>query len=150
MDWASSHGDEWRERAAEELKKFGLDIDPSPRLGDFPTGVQQLVELSRVLFSGARIIILDEPTSALSPPEIERLFGVLAKLREGGRSMVFISHFLDDILKISNAITIFRNGRKVATSEVTPAIDKGWIIERMIGLRPRGIGGELSQRDHAP
>jgi ribose transport system ATP-binding protein len=86
-----------------------------------------------VLFSGARIIILDEPTSALSPPEIERLFGVLARLRDSGRSIIFISHFLDDILKISNAITIFRNGRKVASTDVTPAIDKGWIIERMIG-----------------
>ena len=149
----------WRrmaERAAEELKNFGLDINPRARLGDFPIGVQQLVELSRVLFSGVRIIILDEPTSALSPPEIERLFGVLAKLREGGRSMIFISHFLDDILKISNAITIFRNGRKVATSEVTPAIDKGWIIERMIGsgreeLEESYLGEiKLSSRPDAP
>jgi ribose transport system ATP-binding protein len=126
----------WRrmaESAAEQLKNLGLDINPRARLGDFPIGVQQLVELSRVLFSGARIIILDEPTSALSPPEIERLFGVLAKLREGGRAMIFISHFLDDILKISDAITIFRNGRKVATAEVTADIDKHWIIERMIG-----------------
>ena len=127
----------WRrmaERAAEELKNLGLDINPRARLGDFPIGVQQLVELSRVLFSGARIIILDEPTSALSPPEIERLFGVLSRLREEGRSIIFISHFLDDILKISNGITIFRNGRKVETAEVTPKIDKAWIIERMIGL----------------
>src|ERR1700744_6746456 len=126
----------WRrmaERAAEELKNLGLDIDPKARLGDFPIGVQQLVELSRVLFSGARIIILDEPTSALSPPEIERLFGVLAKPKQSGRSLIFISHFLDDILKISDEITIFRNGRKVATTPVTGAIDKGWIIERMIG-----------------
>jgi ribose transport system ATP-binding protein len=126
----------WRrmaESASAQLKNLGLDIDPRARLGDFPIGVQQLVELSRVLFSGARIIILDEPTSALSPPEIERLFGVLAKLRESGRSIVFISHFLDDILKISDAITIFRNGRKVATTDVTPEIDKHWIIERMIG-----------------
>ena len=126
----------WRrmaEAAAVQLRNLGLDIDPRARLGDFPIGVQQLVELSRVLFSGARIIILDEPTSALSPPEIERLFAVLDKLRESGRSIIFISHFLDDILKISNAITIFRNGRKVATTDVTPAIDKGWIIERMIG-----------------
>ncbi len=121
------------ETAAAQLKNLGLDIDSRARLGDFPIGVQQLVELSRVLFSGARIIILDEPTSALSPPEIERLFAVLARLREGGRSIIFISHFLDDILKISNAITIFRNGRKVATTEVAPAIDKAWIIERMIG-----------------
>jgi ribose transport system ATP-binding protein len=127
---------DWREMAraaAEQLKNLGLDIDPRARLGDFPIGVQQLVELSRVLFSGARIIILDEPTSALSPPEIERLFGVLKALKAGGRSIVFISHFLDDILKISDAITVFRNGHKVATAELTDAIDKAWIIERMIG-----------------
>ncbi|HXW19151.1 MAG TPA: sugar ABC transporter ATP-binding protein [Roseiarcus sp.] len=126
----------WRRmarQAAEQLKNLGLDIDPKARLGDFPIGVQQLVELSRVLFSGARIIILDEPTSALSPPEIERLFAVLVKLKQGGRSLIFISHFLDDILKVSDEITIFRNGRKVATTQVTPEIDKGWIIERMIG-----------------
>src|SRR5579863_4964698 len=117
----------WRKmarQATEQLKNLGLDIDPRARLGDFPIGVQQLVELSRVLFSGARIIILDEPTSALSPPEIERLFDVLIKLKRGGRSIVFISHFLDDILKISGAITIFRNGRNVATADVTPAIHK--------------------------
>jgi len=127
----------WRDMAraaAEQLKNLGLDIDPRARLGDFPIGVQQLVELSRVLFSGARIIILDEPTSALSPPEIERLFGVLSKVKASGRSIVFISHFLDDILKISDEITIFRNGRKVASTKVTPDIDKAWIIERMIGL----------------
>ncbi|MGO8799511.1 MAG: sugar ABC transporter ATP-binding protein [Roseiarcus sp.] len=126
----------WREMArgaAVQLESLGLDIDPRARLGDFPIGVQQLVELSRVLFSGARIIILDEPTSALSPPEIERLFGVLSKLKASGRSIIFISHFLDDILKISDAVTIFRNGRRVATAEASAAIDKSWIIERMIG-----------------
>ena len=69
----------------------------------------------------------------LSPPEIARLFEVLRRVRESGRSLIFISHFLDDILKISNGITIFRNGRKVETAAVTPKIDKGWIIERMIG-----------------
>ena len=115
------------------LENLGLDIDPRAPLGDFPIGVQQLVELSRVLFSGARIIILDEPTSALSPPEIERLFAVLSKIKASGRSIIFISHFLDDILKISDEITIFRNGRKVASTPVTSDIDKAWIIERMIG-----------------
>ncbi|HKI15292.1 MAG TPA: sugar ABC transporter ATP-binding protein [Roseiarcus sp.] len=149
----------WRrmaEGAAVQLQNLGLDIDPRARLGDFPIGVQQLVELARVLFSGARIIILDEPTSALSPPEIERLFAVLAKLREGGRSIIFISHFLDDILKVSDAITIFRNGRNVATSDVSPAIDKGWIIERMIGsgreeLEESYLGEiRLSSRPEAP
>ena len=126
----------WRRMAREaaaQLRNLGLDIDPRARLGDFPIGVQQLVELSRVLFSGARIIILDEPTSALSPPEVARLFGVLKKLREGGRSLIFISHFLDDILAVSDEVTVFRNGAKVADAPVGPGVDKGWIIQRMIG-----------------
>ena len=120
--------------AAAQLKNLGLEIDPRARLGDYPIGVQQLVELARVLFSGARIIILDEPTSALSHPEIQRLFEVLRKVRDSGRSLVFISHFLDDILDISDEISVFRNGSRVATAKVGPGINKSWIIERMIGL----------------
>jgi ribose transport system ATP-binding protein len=126
----------WRRMAREaavQLKNLGLEIDPNARLGDFSIGVQQLVELARVLFSGARIVILDEPTSALSPPEIARLFEVLRRVRDGGRSLVFISHFLDDILAISDEVSVFRNGLRVAAAKVGPGIDKSWIIERMIG-----------------
>jgi ribose transport system ATP-binding protein len=124
--------------AVAQLKNLGLEIDPRARLGDYPIGVQQLVELARVLFSGARIVILDEPTSALSPPEIARLFEVLRRVRSSGRSIVFISHFLDDILAISDEVSVFRNGSHVATAAVGPVlgkerIDKSWIIERMIG-----------------
>src|SRR5271169_494741 len=81
----------WKQMAREaagQLKNLGLEIEPRARLGDFPIGVQQLVELARVLFSGARIVILDEPTSALSPPEIKRLFEVLRRVRDSGRSLV--------------------------------------------------------------
>jgi ABC-type sugar transport system ATPase subunit len=106
-------------------------------MGSLPLGLQQLIELGRVLFSGARIIILDEPTSALSPPEIERLFGVLRRLRESGKSLIFISHFLDDVLSIADEVTIFRNGRKIVTAP-TGGIDKAWVIERMIGVPPLG------------
>src|SRR5579864_1796718 len=126
----------WREMAraaTAQLQNLGLDIDPNARLGDFSIGVQQLVELARVLFSGDRIIILDEPTSALSPPEIAQLFEVLRRVRDSGRSLVFISHFLDDILAISDEISVFRNGLRVATTKAGSGIDKGWIIARMIG-----------------
>ena len=78
-----------------------------------------------MLFSGASIIILDEPTSALSPPEIELLFRVLRKLRDGGKSLIFISHFLEDVLAIADRITIFRNGRKVVTAPVTQGDRQG-------------------------
>jgi ribose transport system ATP-binding protein len=128
VDWSSM-----AKGAREQLKKLGLALDPKITLGELPIGVQQLVELSRVLFSGASIIILDEPTSALSPPEIERLFRSLRKLRDEGNSLVFISHFLEDVLTIADQITVFRNGRKVVAAAVTPEIDKAWIIQRMIG-----------------
>ncbi|MGY4460967.1 ABC-type sugar transport system ATPase subunit [Bradyrhizobium sp. LB13.1] len=75
---------QWRRmarEAGEQLARFGIDVDPMSRLGDLPIGLQQLIEIARVLFSGARIVILDEPTSALSPPEVERLFATLRRLR---------------------------------------------------------------------
>jgi ribose transport system ATP-binding protein len=118
--------------AGEQLRRLGIDVDPRLPAGALPLGLQQLVEIARVLFSGARIIILDEPTSALSPPEVERLFDLLRRVRDAGHSLVFISHFLDDILRVSDTVTIFRNGRRIETAPVA-AIDNGWIIERMIG-----------------
>lgn len=127
---------DWRRmvrEAREHLADLGIDVDPNTTIGELPIGLQQLIELARVLFSGARIIILDEPTSALSPPEVELLFTTLRRLRESGRSIVFISHFLDDILRISDTVTIFRNGRKVVTSPVAE-IDKRKVIEQMIGV----------------
>jgi ribose transport system ATP-binding protein len=124
--------------ADEHLRGLGIAVDPRALMGSLPIGMQQLVELSRVLFSGARIIILDEPTSALSAPEVDRLFGVLRRQRESGRSIVFISHFLDDVLKIAGNVTVLRNGEKIATAPATE-VDKRWIIERMIGAGHRQL-----------
>src|ERR1043165_1845842 len=96
---------QWRRmarEAGEQLKRFGIDVDPMSRLGDLPIGLQQLIEIARVLFSGARIIILDEPTSALPPPDADRLFATLRRLKDQGTAIVFISHFIDDILRVSN------------------------------------------------
>jgi ribose transport system ATP-binding protein len=126
---------QWRRmarEAGEQLARFGIDVDPLSRLGDLPIGLQQLIEIARVLFSGARIIILDEPTSALSPPEVERLFSTLRRLRDAGTAIVFISHFIEDILRVSDTVTVFRNGRKVAEAEAA-ATSKAALIEAMIG-----------------
>ena len=127
IDWRAM-----RRAAAEHLANLGIDVDPRIPMGSLPLGLQQLVEVARVLFSGARIIILDEPTSALSPPEVERLFGLLRRLRDAGRSIVFISHFLDDVLAICDRVTVFRNGQAVATEQCAQ-INKRWIIDQMIG-----------------
>ncbi|SJZ43233.1 ribose transport system ATP-binding protein [Enhydrobacter aerosaccus] len=126
---------DWRamfEGAREQLASLGIDVDPRVRMGSLAIGLQQLIELARVLFSGARIVILDEPTSALSPPEVHRLFEVLRAVRAAGCSIVFISHFLDDVLAVSDTVTVFRNGQRVATEPAT-GIDKSWVIQRMIG-----------------
>jgi ribose transport system ATP-binding protein len=125
--------------ARSHLSGLGIDVDPRARIGSLSIGLQQLIEIARVLFSGARIIILDEPTSALSPPEVERLFQLLRRLRGTGKSFIFISHFLDDIIRISDEVTIFRNGRKIATNS-TGGIDKLWVIDRMIGLGHEELG----------
>jgi ribose transport system ATP-binding protein len=127
VDWARMNAE-----AKRQIASLGLDIDPRTRMGALPVGLQQLVELSRVLFSGARILILDEPTSALSPPEVARLFEVLRRLKAEGRAVVFISHFLDDVLEISDRVTVFRNGRKVVT-EAVANLDKEAVIGHMIG-----------------
>ncbi|WP_373506328.1 sugar ABC transporter ATP-binding protein [Aestuariivirga sp.] len=135
------------------IASLGLDIDPTTTMGSLPVGLQQLVELSRVLFSGAQIIILDEPTSALSPPEVKQLFDVLRRLRGEGRSIVFISHFLDDVLAISDRVTVFRNGQKVITED-TKNLTKDSIISHMIGRGSKGMhmgeDAELKGDDKKP
>src|SRR6202008_513293 len=136
---------QWRRmarEAGEQLSRFGIDVDPTARLGDLPIGLQQLIEIARVLFSGARLIILDEPTSALSPPEVERLFATLRRLRDEGTAIVFISHFIEDILGISDTVTVFRNGRKVM-DQAADLTTKGALIEAMIGR-----GGEALEHSY--
>ena len=148
IDWARMNTE-----AKKLVASLGLDIDPTTRMGSLPVGMQQLIELSRVLFSGARTIILDEPTSALSPPEVERLFVALRKLRAEGKGLIFISHFLDDVLQIADRITIFRNSRRVVT-EPRAALDKDKIIGHMIGRGSIGMhmgeSKELKAQDANP
>ncbi len=133
IDWSRMHAE-----ARKLIASLGLNLDPSARMGNLPVGVQQLVELSRVLFSGARTIILDEPTSALSPPEVERLFAALRKLKSEGKGVIFISHFLDDVLAISDRITVFRNSKHVITED-RDNLDKDKIISHMIGRGSIGM-----------
>ncbi len=95
----------WRtmwEQAVFRLAELGIYLDVKQPAGLLSVGVQQLIEIARTIFSGAEIIILDEPTSALSPPEAERLFAFIDMLKEQGKTIVFISHFLEDVLRVSD------------------------------------------------
>ena len=125
----------WRQmnrEAQQLLHELGLDIDVSKRMGELSVGSQQLVEIARVIFSGARIIILDEPTSALSVPETRRLFEFIVSLKQQGKTIIFISHFLEDVLEVTDRITVLKNSRKVTTLP-TAAATKHLLVELMIG-----------------
>ena len=121
------------QEAAEHLRDFEIDLDVTERLGSLSLGNQQLVEIARIVHSGADVIILDEPTSALSVPESERLFDLMRDLRERGKSLIFISHFLEDVLAVADRVTVLKNSRKVATLDAQ-GLTKQRIIEMMIGL----------------
>jgi ribose transport system ATP-binding protein len=104
--------------AQSELAKLGFeDIDVERPLGIYPLGTQQVVEVLRVLLSGAQVLIMDEPTSALSPVEVERLIQLINALRQSNRSVIYISHFLDEVIRVADRITVLRDGRKIDTLE---------------------------------
>ena len=121
-----------RREASDHLAALGIDVDVSAPAKSLSLGGQQLVEIARVVFSGASIIVLDEPTSALSAPEAQRLFRVMGELKSRGKSLVFISHFLEDVLAVSDRITVLKNARKVATLEKR-GLTKQQLIQLMIG-----------------
>ncbi len=110
---------DWRameQTAHEELAQLGFGhIDVRRPLGKYALGIQQVVEVLRVILSGARVLIMDEPTSALSPPEVERLIELIATLRQNERSIIYISHFLEEVMRVADRITVLRDGHKVAT-----------------------------------
>jgi ABC-type uncharacterized transport system ATPase subunit len=107
--------DQARARAdIEQLTRtYGLALDPDARVGDLPVGLQQRVEIVKVLFRGARILILDEPTGVLTPKETADLFRVLRDLVASGKTIIFISHKLREVLEISDRITVMRRGKVV-------------------------------------
>src|SRR5512140_382660 len=105
-------------RIREISKQYDLDVDPDAYIGDLPVGAQQRVEIIKVLYRQADILILDEPTSVLTPQEVEGLFKVIRSLVGGGKSVIFITHKLKEVLAIAHKITVLRGGRVVGT--VTP------------------------------
>jgi ribose transport system ATP-binding protein len=121
-----------RRRAHRQLKELDIDLDVARRLDSFPLAIRQMVEIARGIHSGARILILDEPTSTLSPPERRRLFALIDQLRRRGVGIVFVSHFIEDVLEISDCVTILRDGRRVETARRAD-VDKHHVIRRMLG-----------------
>ncbi|MFC1736295.1 sugar ABC transporter ATP-binding protein [Candidatus Hydrogenedentota bacterium] len=120
------------ELARAYLEESGIGVDARSLLEELPFGMQQLVEIARVVHSGADILILDEPTSALSPAEVASLFELMRNLKERNKSVVFISHFIDDVLEICDRVTILKNGRNVGTFD-NEDLTKHFVIQQMLG-----------------
>jgi len=127
VDWRSM-----RRQAREYLQEIQIDVDVRSRLDSHPLVVRQMVEIARGLHSGAKILILDEPTSALSPPETRRLFDLIAQLKNRGVAVVFISHFIEDVLEICDRVTVLRDGERVETVQ-SKDVDKRHLIHTMLG-----------------
>ncbi|WP_075890429.1 sugar ABC transporter ATP-binding protein [Actinomyces provencensis] len=120
-----------RERARAALDRVGLAVPVDRRVGDLGIAQQQLVEIAKALSQDADLLILDEPTAALTDHESEQLFTIMEDLRRRGVAMVFISHHLDEIARIGDVVTVLRDGRAVA--EVSADVDEGDLVRLMVG-----------------
>jgi general nucleoside transport system ATP-binding protein len=121
-----------RDRIQAISESYGLDVRPDALVADLGVGDRQRVEILKVLYRGARILILDEPTAVLVPQEVHRLFGAIHELTDEGFTVIFISHHLDEVLEIADEITVIRRGETVAT--VLPAdVTASQLAELMVG-----------------
>ena len=120
------------ERAQVYIDLFRLDISPRTRVESLPMGVRQIVEISKALEKDAKIIIFDEPTTSLSPKEKEELFEVIGGLKARGVSIIYISHILEDVMRLCDRTTVLRDGNSVGTFQ-NSALDKREIIRLMVG-----------------
>ena len=121
------------DRVVETLAAIEPSIDPSARVATLSVAQKQIIEIARAASSGASVIIMDEPTAALSEREVERLFGVIRRLRESDVTVVYISHKLDEIFELGDAVTVLRDGKHIATKPLSDVAGRSELIEMMIG-----------------
>lgn len=130
-DWSVFHRSAGEALAARLLGEIGLDVDPRARVETLGPAAQQMVEVARAIGRDARVIIFDEPTTSLTPPEREMLFNKIRELRSRGIAVVYISHDLEDALALSDDVTVLRDGHVVA--HLDGDVDVDTVINHMIG-----------------
>jgi ABC-type uncharacterized transport system ATPase subunit len=123
---------EARKRVRELSKRFGLAVDPDARIEDITVAQQQRVEILKALYRGAEILVLDEPTAVLTPQEAKELFAIIAELKAQGKSIIFISHKLHEVLEVADRITVLRRGKKVDTVPKEGATEES-LARMMVG-----------------
>ena len=133
-----------RQRARELVTRLEQKIDPDVLVGDLRIGQQQIVEIAKALAQDVRILIMDEPTSALSAAEVEVLFRVIRELKTRGVAIIYISHKLEEMLQIGDYITVLRDGQKVAEEDASK-VSVSWMIEKMVG---RNLAALFTRKEH--
>jgi general nucleoside transport system ATP-binding protein len=135
-------------RASEKLRDLshshGLDLDPFAEVGSLPVGVQQRVEIVKLLYRDARLLILDEPTAVLTPQEKNRLFVTLRKLRADGRSVVIVTHKLKEVMELADRVTVMRDGKVVATRTIDSTSEQE-LTQLMVGREVNLHAGKSSR-----
>ncbi|GBE25589.1 ribose import ATP-binding protein RbsA [bacterium BMS3Bbin02] len=136
---------ESRREVQEISAKYGLAVDPDALIEDLPVGLQQRVEIIKVLFREAEIIIFDEPTSVLTPQEVEEFFGIMRSLQDAGKGVVFITHKLNEINEVCDRITVLRRGKIVGETTPEESTEQG-LAEMMVG-RPVDLQVHKTEAD---
>lgn len=121
-------------RVREIAQRYGFDIDPKKKIHEMSVSEKQTVEIIKVLYRGADILILDEPTAVLTPQEIDKLFAILRKMREDGKSIIIITHKLNEVMAISDRVAILRKGEYVGTVDTKDTNEKQ-LTEMMVGKK---------------
>ena len=142
------------EKARAEVRlvseKYGLNIDPDAKISDLSVGIHQRIEILKILFKGAELLIFDEPSAVLTPQEVKELYAIMRNLIKEGKTIIFITHKLQEVLDVSNNITVIRRGKDVgniATAEATKAIIANMMVGRPVLFElekdPVTIGGPV-------
>ena len=138
-----------RRLAEQMLSDAGIDADPSVAAENYPIGTRQTVEIAKALSRNAAILVMDEPTSALTDPEVERLFRLIGTLTREGKGIIYITHKLEEIFRIGDRVTVLRDGRTVETTPVA-ALNRRELVRQMVGREiaetggpPAGAAGEV-------
>jgi L-arabinose transport system ATP-binding protein len=122
-----------REMARQQLARLGEEIDPRARLKNLSIAQRQMVEIAKALARGAKIIAFDEPTSSLSAREIEKLFAVVNDLKKQGCAILYVTHRMEEVHRLCDSVTVFRDGRHVRTFETMAGVTPDLIVKLMVG-----------------
>ena len=123
-------------------KKYGLDVDPTAKVADISVGAQQRVEIIKTLYRGADLLIFDEPTAVLTPDEITELLKIMKVLVSEGKSIILITHKLDEIRAVADRVTVIRRGKSIETVEVAGATNDDlaeWMVGRSVSFKTEKI-----------